>query len=316
MSLKKTILNQAIQITSAYEGSGFDEVTGNFDGQGLSYGFLQWNFGQGTLQPIFKNLFARYSGVVSAILPNNGDSLRQALANQQTKQWATERQINNVMREPWKSALKNLGHTLEMQALQMEAAQYYIDTAVNQCGQFGVYTDRAFCLLFDIAVQNGSAPHVTFDDNVAYMDRLNAIVNATVSKSNSQWRSDVRNRKMAIVNGTGTVNGDVVNYTFYDAGAFYDDYMNAPLDILVSKGIVQTKDYWMEYCDGNIPCNGDYCATMIIKATKQTTLANAVAVLQARNLTNSPSYWLNNAVPGKFIEGKNMKSMIYRLASI
>ena len=80
MGLKKSVLSQAIKITSFYEGSGFDEVTGNFDGQGLSYGILQWNFGQGTLQPIFKNLFARYPNVV-ATLPNAGESLRQTLAN-------------------------------------------------------------------------------------------------------------------------------------------------------------------------------------------------------------------------------------------
>ena len=35
----------------------FKIVTGNFDGQGISFGCLQWNFGQQTLQPIFLKYF-------------------------------------------------------------------------------------------------------------------------------------------------------------------------------------------------------------------------------------------------------------------
>lgn len=35
----------------------FKIVAGNFDGQGISFGCLQWNFGQQTLQPIFLKYF-------------------------------------------------------------------------------------------------------------------------------------------------------------------------------------------------------------------------------------------------------------------
>ena len=309
MSLKKTILEQAIKITSAYEGSGFDMVTGNFDGQGLSYGFLQWNFGQGTLQPIFQSLFVRYPDLAKS-LPD--DSLRLAIQNNTAIAWAVAHQANNKFKEPWLSALKRLGGTAEMKSLQMTAANPYIQTAINQCGQFGVYTDRAFCLLFDIAVQCGSAPYVS-TDGLSDTDKLIAIVNATVARSNPEWKEVVRTRKMAIVYGTGIVYGGKVSYTFYDSGAFYDDKMAVPLTTLVAKGVINSKDYWMEYADGNIPCNGEYCGILLMNATKTSDLVSAVDSLKLFGLTNSPQHWLDNAQAGRTVLGKNMKSMIYRL---
>lgn len=43
----------ALNITGSFEGSrGFENLTGNFDGQGVSMGLLQQNLGQGSLQPM------------------------------------------------------------------------------------------------------------------------------------------------------------------------------------------------------------------------------------------------------------------------
>jgi hypothetical protein len=316
MLLKKSVLNQAIKITSAYEGSGFGALTGNFDGQFMSYGFIQWCFGQGTLQPLFKRLFKEFPGVAARVLPEGGKSLRAALLNNSEKDWALQRQEGNKFIDPWKTALKKLGETSEMQKIQMDAAKWYIDRAVNQMGQFGLYTDRSFCLLFDIAVQNGGSPYVTFTPEMSYFDKLKNIVDATVIKSNIKWQGIVRDRKMAIVNSHGSVYGEPFSYTFYDAGAFYDEVMGKALDALVSKGVINSKSYWMEYADGNIPCKGDFCGSLITKATETSALAEGVDVLVQKNLTNSPDYWRQNAVEGKVIVGQNAKSLIYRLQSI
>ncbi|HEY4744406.1 MAG TPA: peptidoglycan-binding domain-containing protein, partial [Desulfuromonadaceae bacterium] len=34
----------------------FAGLSGDFDGQGISFGVLQWNFGQGSLQPLLKRM--------------------------------------------------------------------------------------------------------------------------------------------------------------------------------------------------------------------------------------------------------------------
>ena len=48
-------LQNAVQVTAGFETSGdpFQQVTGNFDGAGLSFGPSQVNFGTGTLVPLF-----------------------------------------------------------------------------------------------------------------------------------------------------------------------------------------------------------------------------------------------------------------------
>lgn len=314
--IKKIVLDQAIKVTSFYEGSGFDALTGNFDGQAMSYGFIQWCFGQGTLQPLFERLFREFPSVATSVLPKGGESLKVALSQDAEKDWAIQRQENNDFIDPWKTALRNLGKTPEMQRIQMDAAKWYIDRAINQMGQFGFYTDRAFCLMFDIAVQNGGAPYITFPAGISYEAKMKMVVDATVARSNSKWQGIVRDRKMAIVNGRGKVYGQECNFLFYDAGAFYDESMSQAVDALVSKGVINSKDYWMNHCDGNIPCKGEYCAALMMKATSTDSLDGAIGSLIEKGLTNSPDYWKMNAVEGKTVPGKNAKSLIYRLASI
>lgn len=51
----------ALNITGSFEGNdGWQNLGGNGDGQGISMGLLQWNLGQGTLQPIWNEMFYRY----------------------------------------------------------------------------------------------------------------------------------------------------------------------------------------------------------------------------------------------------------------
>lgn len=47
-------IQKAINITTSFEGKGYETIAGNFDGQGLSLGMFQWNVGKGTLQPMLK----------------------------------------------------------------------------------------------------------------------------------------------------------------------------------------------------------------------------------------------------------------------
>ena len=50
------VLQTAVQVTAGFETTGdpFQQVTGNFDGAGLSFGPSQVNFGTRTLVPLFK----------------------------------------------------------------------------------------------------------------------------------------------------------------------------------------------------------------------------------------------------------------------
>jgi hypothetical protein len=58
----KSLLELCVQVSGSFENAGgasYTTITGNFDGQGLSVGVLQWNAGQGTLQTLLQNIGAR-----------------------------------------------------------------------------------------------------------------------------------------------------------------------------------------------------------------------------------------------------------------
>jgi hypothetical protein len=65
--------------------------------------------------------------------------------------------------------------------------------ALTWCGAYGVASERAVALLFDIRVQNGS--------------RLRAIANRRAEAASPRWIEDVRTRKLTIAEGIGTVHG-------------------------------------------------------------------------------------------------------------
>ena len=50
-----TLYDICLKVTSKFEGTDFGTVVGNFDGNGVSAGILQWSLGQGTLQSYILN---------------------------------------------------------------------------------------------------------------------------------------------------------------------------------------------------------------------------------------------------------------------
>jgi hypothetical protein len=73
---------KALRIVSRYETNGcWAGATGNFDGQLLSVGVMQWNFGRGSLQPILKRFSEKFSSpsyfikIRDDLMPNYGKQL-------------------------------------------------------------------------------------------------------------------------------------------------------------------------------------------------------------------------------------------------
>ncbi len=69
-----------LRIVARYEASGcWASATGDFDGQLLSVGVMQWNFGQGSLQPLLKRFSEKFSSqehfrqVRDAVMPRYGE---------------------------------------------------------------------------------------------------------------------------------------------------------------------------------------------------------------------------------------------------
>jgi len=229
---RKDTEQRCLALTGSFETSvGVPDcycgLAGDFDGMGISYGALQWNLGQGTLQPLVSDMMAAHEGVIAAIFADRLPALRNMLGGSREAQLAWARSIQDPVRHvvfaPWKAMLLALGRTPEFQAVQVAHAGRIYQNAVNLCRRFGVSTERAMALMFDICVQNGG-----IDDAVdakiradfaglAAADevgRLQSIANRRAEASNPRYIEDVRARKLTIANGQGRVHN-----VWYDLAA-------------------------------------------------------------------------------------------------
>lgn len=61
----------SLNITGSFEGrEGWKNITGNFDGQGLSLGLMQQNLGQGTLQPLLIEMYKQNNATLISLFSN------------------------------------------------------------------------------------------------------------------------------------------------------------------------------------------------------------------------------------------------------
>lgn len=216
----QTALNKAINITMHYEGSGYAAISGNFDGQGLSLGALQWCIGQGSLQPLLRRMDNEDNALARQIFGAQYDSFHNMLCSSLSAQisWAYSINSGDTIVQPWRSELYNLCETAQFQQIQRDAMSTIANRASNICSTYGLYTERGFALAFDIATQNGSVNSGASSEiwsqvsmGTAESTKLHVIAQAVADHSNSRWYSDVLSRKMTIANGSGYVHGEYLN---------------------------------------------------------------------------------------------------------
>jgi D-alanyl-D-alanine carboxypeptidase len=231
---------KALRITTTFETGrplGFSGLTGNFDGQGISFGLLQWNFGTGSLQPLLRQFDQRFPTRFNAIFGNDAPRLRDVLDSHTiAEQMQFARSINDAQNhivEPWNSRFNRLAQDPDFQAIQLAVARRRMDAAEQNARELGLHTERSLAVMFDNVTQNGAAwldvPRQNprrriLQDRKSQREHalrrplnerelLELIANVVADTANPRWREDVRRRRMTIVNGTGVVHG-----THFDLG--------------------------------------------------------------------------------------------------
>lgn len=221
---------RALTLTAGFETSTdapdcFCGVAGNFDGQGISFGVLQWNLGQGTLQPMLKQLLAQHPQVMQQAFKEGLPVLQQVLTRDRPAQlaWAASIQAPGGRRlaEPWHSRFKALGHAIECHEVQVQGARERYAQALQMCKTYGLWSERGAALMFDIVVQNGSIRDATRQQILTdfqripssasreeqEVERMRIIANRRAEAANPRFIEDVRKRKLTIANGIGIVHG-------------------------------------------------------------------------------------------------------------
>jgi hypothetical protein len=245
---------KALEITSTFEtgrrGSFFG-LTGNFDGQGISFGLVNWNIGTGSLQPLLRAFAseqpARWSAVFgphaasfAALIAQTGKPAEAAQLRFAIDQMNASSVVNGkqrwTVREPWATYFKRLSDDTEFQRIQVRYVRDLFDRARYFCNYFGLKSERAFAFMFDAVSSHGKwwltrktngveqrrnllrARLVDLEakhgkGKIPEAELLLAIADVLAETSLARWRENVRNRKRWFVTGQHARAGELKGLT-------------------------------------------------------------------------------------------------------
>ncbi|CRK80281.1 hypothetical protein [Neobacillus massiliamazoniensis] len=164
-SLPNNLREDLLLNTGFFEGEqAYSTVAGNFDGQGISFGILQFNLGQNTLEPLLEEYIRNYPRDFETIFgEEKSQTLKQILKESHNTQrkWATTISIPgqaHKLKPDWQQAFEQMGKTKENQQIQRKYALVYIELALGISQQLGIKSTQGLAFSFDQIVNDGSFP--------------------------------------------------------------------------------------------------------------------------------------------------------------
>jgi len=219
----KTAFDCGMQVTAAFEtrGDPYLQVTGNFDGAGLSFGPIQCNFGSGTLQELFRRMRGENEHLLQGCFVTIEDynTFWKILDGSRKKavQWADTLSIGSGKQgfsQPWRSYLKAVGRQPLFRKVMLRYAydkygKLLMSTLAFLKGVSPLDITNLRCLsaLYDMGVQQGSlkkayAPirqrvareHPSDEFALTYI-----AVEERANKASPRWRADCLSRRLSIL---------------------------------------------------------------------------------------------------------------------
>lgn len=234
---------RAVEITSLFETGkrgGFYGLSGNFDGQGLSFGLVNWNIGTGSLQPLLRDFAKqhpmRWVWVFGTDAPRFFHLIagKDKQAQKEQHRFAIE-QMNSVstgpggkriwtVRQPWVGYFRRLSEDPAFQQIQVRYVRELLACAGDYCRQFRLTSEQAFCFMFDAVASHGKSwlrrkfsgvekRRLLVDQalktlaarfgagRVPESEVLLAIADVLATTSAQRWADKVRSRKRWFVTG-------------------------------------------------------------------------------------------------------------------
>ncbi|MBW8758936.1 MAG: chitosanase [Burkholderiales bacterium] len=215
-----TLFERCLGLTASFEGNGFTQVEGNFDGAGLTWGIIGFTLSNGEIQGLLREIEQAAPGTLARVMGADLAaqwSARTAQPIAQQLAWA-----DSISSGPgklglpraWVDAFQRLGQEPLVQRLQMHHAydSYFVPAAAT-AGALGLSTELGLALCFDCHVQNGRARLLAVQDlqrtgrAPTEAQQRAAFARAVASHASPAYQGDVLARKMAIATGAGTVHG-------------------------------------------------------------------------------------------------------------
>lgn len=211
-----SLLDKSLRITSTFEGEGYGQVSGDFDGEAASVGALQQCIGQNSLQPLLREMFANHRDALVRLWSEpivNDFQIFLNMGHEDQMHWC---RLNIGKAEHpdsrWADRLRVMAKSPEYIAIQQKYATAIFLKAVALASSFGFVQENAVALMFDIVTQNGSIK----DEHRARINGLIADEAARTGKpvpedkklecvalgrawfSKERWQADVATRKLCV----------------------------------------------------------------------------------------------------------------------
>lgn len=218
-----SLFERCLQVTARLEGQGYQMVTGDFDGAGLTWGIIGFTLKHGEIQALIREAMLRDPDLVRSAFGTAADDLLQRLIEndwKKLKDWADSISIGanraSVV-QPWRDGFRALGQAPLMKQLQRDRARrQYFEPALATAHDLRLDGDLGAALAFDVQVQNGGvkkADRKTFEARMARISSPSPLTQRTLladlvaASASARWRADVAARKRAIATGLGEVHG-------------------------------------------------------------------------------------------------------------
>ena len=215
------VFERALQLTAAFEGTGFQLAEGNFDGAGITWGLIGFTLVNGELKRVFDAIAQAVPGQLQKCFGQLLPTWQKILVAPKSEQIAFANTISlgksrAQLAPEWRQAFFDLGAVPEVQQIQFERAQDVYKPLAESIAAFcGLKSELGFALAFDIAVQN------SFDDSLKAMitkafdthplqrelDRRVLVAHAVAEHANPKFQQDVLTRKLLLASGSGMVHG-------------------------------------------------------------------------------------------------------------
>ena len=212
-----------VKVTAAFETSGdpYLQVTGNFDGAGLSFGPIQCNLGTGTLQDLFRRMRGEDEARLKRCFGNAADyqAFWKILDGSRVKavQWADRLSTGaskHGFSQPWKGYLQAVGReSLFRDVMLRYAYDKYGKLLMSALAFLGGLSSiritnlRCLAALYDMGVQQGSLhkAHDAIRRRVAREQPADEfaltriVVEERAKKAAKRWRADCLSRRLCIL---------------------------------------------------------------------------------------------------------------------
>ena len=235
-------LETAFLVTAAFETAGdkFQQVTGNFDGAGISFGPAQVNFTSGTLVPLFRKFQAADEAALRACFADADDYAEwlQVMDSPREAQlaWATgitTGRGGHDVAEPWRSAFQAVGRVPRFREITVDSilrdygARMLRAIAALERLRPAIRIDhlRCICSLYDLVVQQGSLDKAwpAIEARVAREDPQDQFALTQIAveergrKAAAEWQADAISRRIGILRGVPETVGERqrANINFY-----------------------------------------------------------------------------------------------------